>query len=179
MCFSELYTRCQNIASALATSQITSKILDSEELAELLYIAYNRDEAEFLQFSKALDSQYDALYSTGKDILQKKQEKLNQEINIAAIDLATDSILKADKIKQREELDSMLSKEQRIQEKANELLDTYEKQLEPRVYELAKEQVNNYGKEDTTPKLEEAEKEAVPVSAAPKKKIVRRRKIED
>lgn len=179
MCFSELYTRCQNIASALATSQITSKILDSEELAELLYIAYNRDEAEFLQFSKALDSQYDALYSTGKDILQKKQEKLNQEINIAAIDLATDSILKADKIKQREELDSMLSKEQRIQEKANELLDTYEKQLEPRVYELAKEQVNNYGKEDTTPKLEEAEKETVPVSAAPKKKIVRRRKIED
>lgn len=179
MCFSELYTRCQNIASALATSQITSKILDSEELAELLYIAYNRDEAEFLQFSKALDSQYDALYSTGKDILQKKQEKLNQEINIAAIDLATDSILKADKIKQREELDSMLSKEQRIQEKANELLDTYEKQLEPRVYELAKEQVNNYGKEDTTPKLEEAEKEAVPVSAVPKKKIVRRRKIED
>lgn len=179
MCFSELYTRCQNIASALATSQITSKILDSEELAELLYIAYNRDEAEFLQFSKALDSQYDALYSTGKDILQKKQEKLNQEINIAAIDLATDSILKADKIKQREELDLMLSKEQRIQEKANELLDTYEKQLEPRVYELAKEQVNNYGKEDTTPKLEEAEKEAVPVSAAPKKKIVRRRKIED
>ena len=179
MCFSELYTRCQNIASALATSQITSKILDSEELAELLYIAYNRDEAEFLQFSKALDSQYDALYSTGKDILQKKQEKLNQEINIAAIDLATDSILKADKIKQREELDLMLSKEQRIQEKANELLDTYEKQLEPRVYELAKEQVNNYGKEDTTPKLEEAEKETVPVSAVPKKKIVRRRKIED
>ena len=179
MCFSELYTRCQNIASALATSQITSKILDSEELAELLYIAYNRDEAEFLQFSKALDSQYDALYSTGKDILQKKQEKLNQEINIAAIDLATDSILKADKIKQREELDLMLSKEQRIQEKANELLDTYEKQLEPRVYELAKEQVNNYGKEDATPKLEEAEKEAVPVSAVPKKKIVRRRKIED
>ena len=55
MCFSELYTRCQNIASALGTSQITSKILDSEELAELLYIAYNRDEAEFLQFSKALD----------------------------------------------------------------------------------------------------------------------------
>ena len=37
MCFSELYTRCQNIASALGTSQISCKILDSEELAELLY----------------------------------------------------------------------------------------------------------------------------------------------
>lgn len=178
MCFSELYTRCQNIASALGTSQITSKILDSEELAELLYIAYNRDEAEFLQFSKALDSQYDALYSTGKDVLQKKQEKLNQEINIAAIDLATDSILKADKMKQVEELNNSISKEQRIQEKANELLDTYEKQLDPRVYELAKEQVNNYTEKEETPKLEKG-KTAEKVAAAPKKKIVRRRKAED
>ena len=177
MCFSELYTRCQNIASALGTSQITSKILDSEELAELLYIAYNRDEAEFLQFSKALDSQYDALYSTGKDVLQKKQEKLNQEINIAAIDLATDSILKADKMKQVEELNNSISKEQKIQDKANELLDTYEKQLDPRVYELAKEQVNNYTEKEETPKLEKGKSEEKTV--AQKKKIVRRRKIED
>ena len=179
MCFSELYTRCQNIASALANSQISSKILDSEELAELLYIAYNRDEAEFLQFSKALDSQYDALYSTGKDVLKKKQERLNQEINIAAIDMATDSILKADKLKQIEDLDAVMNKEQRIKEKANELLDTYEKQLDPRVYELAKEQVNKPAdkKDDKTPKLEEGSSEEK--VAAPKKKIVRRRKIED
>ena len=77
MCFSELYTRCQNISSSLANSQITSSILDSEELAELLYVAYNRDESELLQLSKALDAQYDALYSTGKDVLKKKQEKLS------------------------------------------------------------------------------------------------------
>ena len=177
MCFSELYTRCQNIASALANSQITSKILDSEELAELLYIAYNRDEAEFLQFSKALDSQYDALYSTGKDVLQKKQEKLNQEINIAAIDLATDSILKADKMKQVEELQAVLSKEQKIQEKANELLDTYEKQLDPRVYELAKENVNKASEKNETQKLKDGN--TTKEETVQKKKIVRRRKMED
>ena len=108
MCFSELYTRCQNIASALGTSGITSKILDSEELAELLYVAYNRDESELLTFTKALDSQYDALYSSGKDVIQKKQEKLEREINIAAIDIATDSILKADKRKQIEDLQKMI-----------------------------------------------------------------------
>lgn len=174
MCFSELYTRCQNIASALATSQISSKILDSEELAELLYIAYNRDEAEVLQLSKALDSQYDALYSTGKDVLKKKQEKLDREINIAAIDLATDSILKADKLKQIEDLDSQLSKEQRINQKANELLDTYEDQLDPRIYQLAKNEVN---KEKETPKKEKTEGTSAPV--VQKKKIVKRRKIED
>ena len=179
MCFSELYTRCQNIASALATSQITSNILDSEELAELLYIAYNRDEAEILQFSKALDSQYDSLYSTGKDVLQKKQEKLDKEINIDAIDIATDSILKADKMKQQEDLTRQLNKDQKVKERALELLDTYEDQLDPRVYKLAKKEVEKT--------IDERQKENAPTNKveeqkkieAPRKKIVRRKTSEN
>ena len=176
MCFAELYTRCQNIASALATSQISSTILDSEQLAELLYVAYNRDEAEVLQLSKALDSQYDALYSSGKDVLTKKQEKLDQEINIAAIDMATDSLLKADRQKQIEELDLAISKEEKIRKKANEILDTYKEQLDPRVYQLAKDEVKKTEKKveknEETPKLEAA------TPGLTKKKIVKRRKIE-
>ena len=176
MCFAELYTRCQNIASALATSQISSTILDSEQLAELLYVAYNRDEAEVLQLSKALDSQYDALYSSGKDVLTKKQEKLDQEINIAAIDMATDSLLKADRQKQIEELDLAISKEEKIRKKANEILDSYQEQLDPRVYQLAKEEVKKTEKKEEkteeTPKLEAAK------PGLTKKKIVKRRKIE-
>lgn len=176
MCFAELYTRCQNIASALATSQISSTILDSEELAELLYVAYNRDEAEVLQLSKALDAQYDALYSSGKDVLQKKKEKIDQEINIAAIDMATDSILKADKLKQIEELDMAINKEEKIRQKANEILDTYQNQLEPRVYQLAKNEIKKKEKvlkEESTPKLEAAKNTVV------KKKIVKRKKVEE
>ena len=171
MCFSELYTRCQNIASALGTSQVSSRILDSEELSELLYIAYNRDESELLQLSKALDAQYDALYSTGKDVLQKKQEKIEQEINIAAIDMATDSILKADRLKQIEELEFNMSKNEKIRKKANELLDSYANQLDPRVFELAKNEIKK--SEEKVPELQEAK------PAAPKKKVVKRRKIED
>ena len=178
MCFAELYTRCQNIASALGTSQITSSILDSEELAELLYIAYNRDEAELLQLSKALDAQYDSLYSTGKDVLQKKQEKLDKEINIAAIDMATDSILKADRQKQIEDLEFAMNKEEKIKQKANELLDTYENQLDPRVYQLSKKEVENSGKQEQakvkeTPKIDEARQ------AASRKKVVKRRRLEN
>lgn len=176
MCFAELYTRCQNIASALGTSQITSQILDSEQLAELLYVAYNRDEAELLQLSKALDAQYDALYSSGKDVLKKKQEKLDQEINIAAIDMATDSILKADRQKQIEELELAISKEEKIKQRANEILDTYQEQLDPRVYQLAKKEVDKSddGKEkEKAPQLEEAK------SATPKKKVVKRKKLEN
>lgn len=181
MCFSELYTRCQNIASSLGTSQITSKILDSEELAELLYIAYNRDESELLSLSKALDSQYDALYSTGKDVLQKKQEKLDQEINIAAIDIATDSILRADKRKQLEDIQKMQDqalRNEKIQERALDLLDAYEEQLNPRVYDLAKEEVKNHESLKVEEK-ESANEEETVETAAPRKKIIRRKKTEE
>ena len=141
MCFSELYTRCQNISSALNTSQVTCSILDSEELAELLYIAYNRDESEVLQLSKMVNAQYDSLYSSGKDVLDKKKEKLDREISIDAIDVATASLLKADKLRQLEILDQQMEKNKRVEEKALELLDTYSNQLDGRVYDIAKSEV--------------------------------------
>ena len=182
MCFSELYTRCQNIASALGTSQISCKILDSEELAELLYIAYNRDESEVLQLSKMVNAQYDSLYSSGKDVLDKKKEKLDREINLEAIDIATASLLKADKLRQIELLDKQLEKNRRVEEKALELLDAYEDQLDERVYEIAKDEVKNTMKKKN--EEEEAKENGTAVSVvktveAPKKKIVRRKKEEN
>ena len=137
MCFSELYTRCQTAMRSLQASEVTSKILTSEEVAELLYIAYNRDDSELLQFSKALDGQYDALYSTGKDVLEKKQEKLDQEIAQEAVELATESIVRADKYKQIE----ALKREQRIKEKATELVEQYKDQMDDATYKGAKEEI--------------------------------------
>lgn len=176
MCFTELYTRCQNVASALAASQINSKILDSEELSELLYIAYNRDEAELYQLSKALDGQYDSLYSTGKDVLQKKQEELDKEITIAAIDVATDSVVRADELKKIEELDKKIEKNRLIKEKAKSILSNYEDRLDDRVYELAIEQVDEIAdKRYSDNKKENEEKTTKTV----KKKIIRKKSAED
>ena len=127
----------------------------SEEIAELLYIAYNRDDSEILQFSKALDAQYDALYSSGKDILQKRQEKLDEEINRKAIELATDSIVKADKYKQIE----AMKEEQKVKERANELIDQYKDQLDEVTYNGAKEEVKK-AKVRTTRKRKTKEEEA-------------------
>ena len=183
MCFSELYTRCQNIASALGTSQVTCKILDSEELAELLYIAYNRDESEVLQLSKMVNAQYDSLYSSGKDVLDKKKEKLDREINLEAIDIATASLLKADKLRQIELLDKQLEKNRRVEEKALELLDAYEDQLDNRVYEIAKDEVKKTIKKKDDEELAKENKTGTAgtttTAEAPKKKIVRRKKEEN
>ena len=169
MCFSELYTRAQNVISALGTSQVNCKILNSEELSELLYVAYNRDDSELFQISKMLDAQFDSLYSTGKDVLQKRQEKLDQEINIAAIDLTTDSILKADKRKKAEEEAIEKDKVQRIKEQALGLLGQYEDQLDPKVFEYATEEIENSTKEE---KKEEFKIE----SSTTAKKVIKRRR---
>ena len=139
ICFSELYTRAQTIMRSLAASEVSSKILSSEDIAEVLYIAYNRDDSELLQLSKALDGQYDALYSTGKDVLEKREQKLDEEINAKAIDLATDSIIRADKYKQI----AQLKREQKIKEKATELVEQYKEQLDEDTYEGAKEEIKN------------------------------------
>ena len=139
MCFSELYTRAQTAIRSLQASEVTSRILSSEEICELLYIAYNRDDSELLQFSKALDGQYDALYSTGKDVLEKKQEKLDAEIADQALELATESIVRADKYKQIEQL----KREQRIKEKATELVEEYKEQMDEATYKGAKEEIKN------------------------------------
>lgn len=137
LCFSELYTRAQTAMRSLAASEVSSRILNSEEIAELLYIAYNRDDSELLQFSKALDAQYDALYSSGKDVLEKKQEKIDAQINEQAIELATESIVRADKYKQLEEL----KRAQAVKDRAGDLIDQYKDQMDEVTYKGAKEEI--------------------------------------
>ncbi len=162
ICFSELYTRCQSIIRTLATAQVYGRVLESEELAELLYVAYNRDDSELYQLSKALDAEYDSLYSTGKDVLTKKQEKIEEELEIEAVDLATDSIIAADqKIKSEKE------RKAKIREKAVEIVDEYKEQLDPELYKATKEEILNSGKKK---KKTEEEPEATPKATKTRKR---------
>ncbi len=95
MAFSELYTRCRGLVGSLAVCNITANILNSFELAELLYLAYNRDEGEIFSFRNAIEAQYDRLYHTAPDIIDKKMAKLDQEIMEAAAAKANEAIIKA------------------------------------------------------------------------------------
>ena len=54
--FSELFTRCNNISNALRSSSISSRVLNSEELVELLFNAFNRDELENINLKNLLHS---------------------------------------------------------------------------------------------------------------------------
>lgn len=139
MCFSELYTRAQSIIRSLSSSEVSSRILDSEEIAELLYVAYNRDDSEIMQLSKALDTQYDALYSTSKDVLLKRQEKIEEQMEVEAIEIATDSIIEADKV--RKEKEAEIERKQKIEKKALNLVEQYKGQMDKELYEETKKQI--------------------------------------
>ena len=80
MVFSEIYTRAQTIIRTLFACSMKGKILDSNGLVDLLYVAYNRDEAEVYGMDKAMKAGYTELYSTAPDVLDKKMESLDRLI---------------------------------------------------------------------------------------------------
>ena len=83
--YSELYTRCKTIQAAIAPCGIESNILKSEELAELLYIAYNKDDADIYDAKKAISNGFYSLYSTAKSVIEKKREALDAKLKEDAI----------------------------------------------------------------------------------------------
>lgn len=155
MCFSELYTRTNSVIRSLASAEVIGKILDSEELAELLYMAYNRDEAEVMSFNRALDAQYDRLYSTGKDILQKKQELLDEQIAIEAVNLATESILSADE-QRKKEAKELEKRKQRVKKEALELIEEYKDQMDEELYTETKKQIHKKTEKNINKEKKEA-----------------------
>ena len=101
LAFSELYTRCQSIIRTLSACEVGGKILTSNELADLLYVAYNRDEQETYGIDKALRAGYDELYSTAPDVLDKKMRTLDQKIEEEAFNKANEKVIEAQSAKER------------------------------------------------------------------------------
>ena len=170
MVFTELYTRTETLIRSLGSAQVSGRILDSEELTELLYIAYNRDEEQIYQLDRALDAQYDALYSTSKDVLQKQRDRIDRQIDDMAVDLASDSLLKADSIlKDREKLNNEL------RERTIEIIEEYKNQLSPDLYNETKKIIEEKTKEDQEKEKEEKATEDKTNPTVAKKKTTRGR----
>lgn len=134
--FSELYTRAQTVIRALSSSGVVARVMNSEELAELLYIAYNRDDSELISVRNAIDEQYDSLYNTAKDVMDKQKEMIERKVEQEAIDLTAYSISKADRIiKLRRE-----NKEE-IRRRAMAYVEKYKGDMTDELYQETKKQV--------------------------------------
>ena len=100
--FSELYTKAQTIISSLSVCGINGKILNSIELTELLYVAYNRDESEVFDLQKALNSGNEDLYSTAPNVFDKRIKELDLKIEEEAIKKANDVVLETIETSEKE-----------------------------------------------------------------------------
>ena len=170
MCFNDLYTRTQTVIRSLGAAEVSGRILESEELAELLYIAYNRDDAEILQLKRALDTEYDAFYATAPDIMKKKMEKLQKEIEEKAVELATESMIEADRIISIEK-----TKERRIRDRALEVVDAYKNEMDKELYEGTKEQINKTSKAAIKDEAEKTAKKRMVKTGVKKSTIASKR----
>ena len=149
MVFSELYTRAQSITRTLFACSMKCRVMDSNDLAQLLYVAYNRDESETYGIDKALRAGYEDLYSTAPDVLDKRMEAINKEVEEKAMQLA------------REKVDEVKSEKEKIVEKKEQSFDELVEELatliikENKNYigkDVAKEAIKRIKKEDTKEK---------------------------
>ena len=117
MAFSELYTKAQSMIRTLSSCSISGKVLTTQELVDLLYVAYNRDESERFGIDKAMMAGYDDLYVTAPDVYEKKIKVLNEIVRDRAIEMANQTI---EKVK---------SKPQRIAQEKEDNLDELVKKM--------------------------------------------------
>ena len=110
--FSELYTRAQSLIRSISICGVRGKILKSNELIELLYMAYNRDEAETFGLDKAMKAGYDEIYVTAPNVLKKKMAEIDKMIEDRAVKMAN---MKVDEAK--------TELERQVEEKENNMDD--------------------------------------------------------
>lgn len=148
LAFSELYTNCQSMIQSLGACSINAKILNSRQLAELLYVAYNRDESESYELEKAIRSGYNELYTTSPDVLDKKMKELDVVISERATALANsvirDAVLETKKEREIREKESQM--DTLVDEMAKNMISESEGRLGK---ELAKKSIEKIDEKET------------------------------
>ena len=148
MAFSELYTNSQAIIRTLSACSVMGKIMNSKELIELLYFAYNRDSAESFGIERALRAGFNELYSTSQDVYEKKIKAIDNMIEERAIELANSKIERAKSIVE----ENAYLKEQNMDEltmnMAKILIEENERNLGTEIAQTAIEEIEKDAKEE-------------------------------
>ena len=151
--FSELYTKSQATISSLSVCGINSKILNSNEIIELLYTAYNRDDAEIYDLNKALGAGYEELYSTSQDVMEKRIKELDKKIEEDAIRKANEVLF--DVVEETQKEKEVKEKEAELQalidEMAKDIITENETIIGKEIADKAKDKIDS----KKTPKKEE------------------------
>lgn len=139
--FSELYTKAQSIIRTLSVSGVVGRVLSSTELVDLLYMAYNREDAESYGVDKATKAGYNELYSTAPDYMDKKMQLLDEQIAKESLNLANAKVIEAQTEKQREYERKVETRDDIINNLAQLIIQENEAMLGKDIAEKAKEKV--------------------------------------
>lgn len=142
LAFSELYTRAQSIIRTLGVCGVNGRVLNSNDLVDLLYVAYNRDDAEVYGVDKAIEAGYDELYSTALDVVDKKMKALNEQIEKEAFDKANQKVIEAKSEKEQALERKQESKEDLIDQMAKMIIAQNKNIVGKDIAENAIEKVN-------------------------------------
>ena len=156
MAFSELYTRAQSIIRTLSVSGVIGRVLSSTQLADLLYFAYNRDDAEVYGVDKAIKAGYNELYSTAPDYMDKKMEILDKEIEKEAMKLANEKVIQAQTEKQMEYNRKVETEDEIINNLAQLIIEENEAMIGKDIADKAKEKVRKERKTNVKQKATES-----------------------
>ncbi len=153
ICYSELFTRVQTIMSGLSMCSVSSEILRSNDIAELLYASYNRDDHNYINFKEAINSGFHRLYSTSEDAITKKNKMLFESIKKDAERKAVDALIRAiedgDVVTEEDIEDNY---EQQVSKQAIELVK--KEKVEDKIKEKAKKNIINDYKEGKQERME-------------------------
>ena len=147
LAFSELYTRAQALVRTISACGVTGRILNSTELAELLYMAYNRDEAEVFGIDRALKAGYDEMYSTAPDVFEKRLAELDKYIEEKAIDKVEEKVFAIRSKREKEVREKEASVDELIDELAKSILEENKRYIGKKVAEEAIQEIEKETKE--------------------------------
>lgn len=149
LAFSELYTKAQSIIRTLSVCGVNGKILNSNELVDLLYVAYNRDDSEIYSAEKVMNAGFEDLYSTAPDVLDKKIKALDKEIQQKALELAQEKVEEAKSDKELKLQKKEESMEDLIKDMAKIILRENANYIGHDIAEMASEKIDTEEKKES------------------------------
>ena len=146
--YSELYTRCKTLQGAISACGIETEILRSEDLAELLFVAYNKDDAAVYSIREAMRNGIYRLYSTATSVIEKKKAALDAKLKEDALNEAQNALRSAiDSIRNSSFVDiSGLTEEEQFEDdtkrEAMQIILDNQENFDPEVVDKALEDLN-------------------------------------
>lgn len=168
MAFSELYTRAQSLVSALTECDVRGKIMNSQEIIELLFVAYNREQHDLYDFEEYMtQSGFNTFYSVSEDVLQKRIKALDEQIVTKANEKAIEAYRRASK-KSAELRRQIEDREKRMQEYIDALS---EEVIENEAVNIGRDMVNRSKQEIKNMNEEEKARKQVKIDKNNSSKI--------